>query len=132
VASREATLNVNLAASDGTQFGFDLSLNQVTADVACIQAGSYPMARLLYLNSIHGFESLPTGDQELELAHCFSGRATGASALSSVAGQNALVAATGFVPIDPFCVDFRESGCSPPISPDTNACANNAGLGIAP
>ena len=91
------------------------------------------LKRKLYLNSIKGFETLATsGDQELELARCYSGQGTGASTLNTISAQNALVAANGFIGITPFCKDFAEESCATPITPATNACANNTGLGIAP
>jgi hypothetical protein len=136
IAARTAAETVNLPATDGTQAGFAAALNQVTPDASCILSGAYPFARILYLNSVKGFETLPaSGDQELELARCFSGTGTGTTSLSTIAGQNALVAGFGHIPISPFCKDFQEelsSVCPEPITPGINACANNSGLGIAP
>ncbi|HWA75231.1 MAG TPA: hypothetical protein VG937_23000 [Polyangiaceae bacterium] len=135
-AGREASENVNLHATEGSQSGFGLALNQVTPDASCILGGTYPLSRILYFNSTKGFETLATsGDQELELARCYSGKGTGASTLNTVAAQNALVAANGFIGINPFCKDFQEelsSVCATPIPPGVNACANNGALGIAP
>jgi ABC-type phosphate transport system substrate-binding protein len=87
-----------------------------------IRDGSYPLSRLLYVNTLLGFENLPTdpaNPESLEnaLAVCFN---------DQTIVDNAAISA-GFVTLNapPFCVDFDElNGCNSLACEADGDCGN--------
>lgn len=105
------------------------SLNGIEKTRACVQNGSYQLARFLWLNTMLGFRVTPGGvtGEELELAKCYSGTGLVGTTITS------LVTASNIDAIPIGCKSFDEttasSGCTGP-APATNSCANNPG-GVA-
>jgi hypothetical protein len=108
-----------------------LRVNGIGSDPSCIQAGTYPLTRKLYLNTVKGFENV--GGNELKLANCFATRTAGT--IAGFPGIDSIVTnpVHGFVALDTTpangtqCVDFNEQGLCGAGS-NVNACSNNTGL----
>lgn len=125
---------VELNTTGGILTNYANAVNAVAPLVNCIDGGQYPLAQLLYDNTLTGFRTTmppgffasPVSGAELNLAKCLSGNNFIAPA--SLAG---LLLTYNIVPLasGPRCQDFSESGCGDLTS--SNACLNNP-PGIAP
>ncbi|MEI9953428.1 MAG: hypothetical protein WDO74_31730 [Pseudomonadota bacterium] len=89
-AGGEASAQV-LTTTAGTQQAFAASINNIKYDQSCIVTEKYPLSRKVYFNTLVGFETV--SGQELALAKCFAGGATGFASL--LAAKNLIPLAHG-------------------------------------
>ncbi len=116
--------NVALQTSAATpEAAFGADIKGIQDAQQCIVTAAYPLSRKVYINTEIGFENV-TG-QELALAKCFAGSATGFGSL--------LAAQTLFqLPTGPVCQDFAQESVCPGGAAANDACANNpAGIPTA-
>ena len=107
--------DAQLQTSAALETNFGATVNGVRNAQSCVVTAAYPLSRKVYINTVVGFENV-TG-QELGLAKCFAGAATGFSSL--LAAKNLFPLPTG-----PVCQDFANENCATPTAA-SNACANN-------
>ncbi len=129
-AGREATTN-NVGVTSALVNG----IANTDANIKALVLGGnvYPLARKLYLNTIQGFDVLPTSDNtvagsdaEEEMAKCYGSLLYNGTIDVSNFGFVHLPLTTGASVEKPLCEDFNgATTCSPVDASNTDACVGN-------
>ncbi len=106
----------------GSVYGaFSLSVNGVNpVTPSCVTGGAYSLSRLLYFNSLSGFDTASAAD--LAMTQC----AVDPTLMAPVLARNDFLPITG----GPCCNDFGDDAANTACPNGENACADNAAVGL--